>query len=111
MVIEVAGRQDGGIEICRKYILCNSRQCVKKNELKPWKVKGWVIPPEKNSEFVANMERVLDVYKKPYDERFPLICMDESPKQLISEGKVGLPVKPGQEARVDYEYIRHGVVN
>jgi len=57
------------------------------------------------------MERVLDVYKKPYDERFPVICMDEPPKQLIEEGKVGLPVRPGQEARVDYGYIRHGVVN
>jgi len=60
-----------------------------------------VVPPEKNSGFVANMERVPDVYKKPYDERFPVICMDEPPKQLIEEGKVGLPVKPGQEARVD----------
>lgn len=60
---------------------------------------------------MANMERVLDVYKKPYDESFPVVCMDESPKQLIEEGKAGLPVKPGQEARVDYEYIRHGVVN
>jgi len=47
------------------------------------------------------MERVPDVYKKPYNERFPVICMDEPPKQLIEEGKVGLPVKPGQEARVD----------
>lgn len=57
------------------------------------------------------MERVLDVYKKPYDEAFPVICMDESPKQLIEEGKTAQPMKPGQEARVDYEYVRHGVVN
>lgn len=57
------------------------------------------------------MERVLDVYKKPYNESFPVVCMDESPKQLIEEGKVGLPLRPGQGARVDYEYIRHGVVN
>lgn len=70
-----------------------------------------MIPPEKNSEFVANMEHVLDIYKKPYNEEFPVVCMDESPKQLIEEGKVGLPIQPGQEARVDYEYIRHGVVN
>jgi len=40
-------------------------------------VKGWVIPPEKSSEFVANMERVLDVYKRPYNPRNPVICMDE----------------------------------
>ena len=70
-----------------------------------------MIPPEKNSEFVANMERVLDIYKKPYNQDFPVVCMDESPKQLIEEGKPTMPIKPGQEARVDYEYIRHGVVN
>jgi len=57
------------------------------------------------------MERVLDVYKKPYDEEFPVVCMDESPKQLIEEVRLGSAMKPGQEARVDYEYIRHGVVN
>jgi hypothetical protein len=74
-------------------------------------VKGWVIPPEKNSDFVANMERVLDVYKKPYDPAFPVVCMDESPKQLIEEGKQFQSMKPGYETRVDYEYILHGVVN
>jgi len=57
------------------------------------------------------MEHVLDVYKKPYDEEFPVVCMDESPKQLIEEGQPSQAMKPGQEARVDYEYIRHGVVN
>ena len=52
----------------------------KKNELKPWKVKGWVIPAENNGAFVANMESVLDVYKESYDAMFPVVCMDESPK-------------------------------
>jgi len=74
-------------------------------------VKGWVIPPEKSSEFVANMERVLDVYKRPYNKDYPVVCMDESPKQLIEDACASTPMKPGQEARVDYEYIRHGVVN
>lgn len=74
-------------------------------------MQGWVIPPEKNSEFVANMESVLDVYKRPYDEHYPVVCMDESPKQLIEAGRPSTRIKPGQEARVDYEYIRHGVVN
>ena len=60
---------------------------------------------------MANMERVLDVYKRPYDEDFPVVCMDESPKQLIQEGRRSIPMKVGQEARIDYEYIRHGVVN
>lgn len=70
-----------------------------------------MIPPEQNSDFVANMERVLDVYKKPYDTLFPVVCMDESPKQLIEEGQPSKAMKPGQEARVDYEYVRHSVVN
>ena len=71
---------------------------------------GWVIPPEQNSSFVANMEHVLDVYKQPYDENYPVVCMDESPKQLIEE-IASTPIKPGQEARLDYEYIRHGMIN
>jgi len=57
------------------------------------------------------MERVLDVYKRPYDKDYPLLCMDESPKQLIDEIKPSIPMKPGQESKVDYEYVRHGVVN
>lgn len=69
-----------------------------------------MIPPEQNSQFVANMEHVLDVYKLPYDEDYPVVCMDESPKQLI-EQIASTAMKPGQEARVDYEYIRHGMVN
>jgi len=74
-------------------------------------VKGWVIPPENSSEFVANMERVLDVYKRPYNADYPVVCMDESPKQLIEQGRRSIAMKPGQEARVDYEYVRNGVVN
>jgi transposase len=70
-----------------------------------------VISPEKNGEFVANMERILDVYKRPYDQEFPVICMDESPKQLIEEAQPSLAMKPGWDAKVDYEYIRHGMVN
>ena len=57
------------------------------------------------------MEQVLDVYKRPYNADNPVVCMDESPKQLISEAQPSTPMKPGQEARVDYEYVRHGMVN
>lgn len=74
-------------------------------------MKGWVIPPEQSSEFVSNMERVLDIYKRPYDKEYPVVCMDESPKQLIEESRTAISMKPGQEAREDYEYIRNGVVN
>ena len=56
------------------------------------------------------MEHVLDIYKLPYDEDYPVVCMDEPPKQLIEE-VAPTPTRPGQEARLDYEYIRHGMVN
>ena len=49
------------------------------------------------------MEVVLDVYKQPYDEEYPVVCMDESPKQLIEEARPNLPMKPGQLEKVDYE--------
>ena len=57
------------------------------------------------------MERVLDVYKRPYNSDNPVVCMDESPKQLIEDGRPSIEMKPGQETRIDYEYVRHGVVN
>lgn len=61
-----------------------------------------------NAEFVCQMEQVLEVYHQPYDERYPVICMDEQPKQLISEARSGEPAQPGQAERFDYEYVRHG---
>ena len=47
-----------------------------------------MIPPEQNGSFVAHMEMVLDVYKRPLDPIYPVVCMDESPKQLMAETKV-----------------------
>ena len=55
------------------------------------------------------MERVLDVYKRSYDPKFPVVCMDESPKQLIAETRQAIAMAPGREARYDYEYRRCGV--
>jgi hypothetical protein len=57
------------------------------------------------------MEDVLDEYEQPYDPRRPQVCFDEWLKQLIQEARVGLPAKPGQAQRVDYEYRRNGVRN
>lgn len=57
------------------------------------------------------MEKVLDVYKRPYNELNPVICMDESPKQLIGETRTGTPMEQGIEKRVDYEYARKGTCN
>ena len=57
------------------------------------------------------MEQVLDVYKRPYDERFPVVCMDESPRQLIADVKTPISGSPGKSARHDYEYKRCGTCN
>ena len=57
------------------------------------------------------MEPVLVVYKRRYNPYYPVVCMDESPKQLIDELRPSTAMKPGQEARVDDEYVRNGVVN
>lgn len=57
------------------------------------------------------MEDVLSVYTRPYDPRYPQVCLDEIPKQLLRQTRPPLPMQPGQPARQDYEYERGGVVN
>jgi hypothetical protein len=57
------------------------------------------------------MEDVLAVYTRPHDPDCPLVCLDESSKQLIKETRVSVPMKEGQPARVDYEYERNGTAN
>jgi hypothetical protein len=70
-----------------------------------------VIPPEANASFVAAMEDVLEAYHRPRDADRPLVCLDETSKQLIAETRAPIPAKPGQPARHDYEYERNGVAN
>ena len=55
------------------------------------------------------MEDVLEVYHAPYDPQFPLVCMDESSKQLVGEVHEPIPVAPGRAKIEDHEYVRHGV--
>lgn len=57
------------------------------------------------------MERVLDVYRRPYNADMPVVCMDETPRQLIRETRTPIPACPGQPERQDYEYERCGVCN
>ena len=71
----------------------------------------WVIPPKANAAFVAAMEDVLDVYTRPHDPARPLVCLDETSKQLVAETRTPEPMQPGQPARHDYEYKRNGVAN
>ena len=82
-----------------------------KNDLKPHLTDYWVIPPKANAAFVASMEDVLDVYKRPHDPARPLVCLDETSKQLVAETRTPEPMRPGQPARHDYEYKRNGTAN
>ena len=71
----------------------------------------WCIPPRSNADFVCKMEDVLDVYKRPYDIKRPMVCMDETSKQLVGEVRKPIAVVPGKPAKYDNEYIRNGVAN
>jgi len=79
--------------------------------LKPWQKKMWCIPPRENAEFVCAMENVLEVYQRPYDPKNPVVCMDETSKQLIRETRTPITAGPGRITCYDYEYDRHGVAN
>ena len=57
------------------------------------------------------MENVLDVYKRPYSADYPVVCMDETPRQLIRETRAVITMAPGRPERHDYEYQRCGVYN
>lgn len=87
------------------------RQVLAENELKPWLREEWCIPPKENAQFVYRMEDVLDVYQRPFDPRFPLVCFDETPVQLVSETRKAIPMQMGQPERWDYEYHREGTAN
>src|SRR2546425_1067504 len=85
--------------------------CGRRLERKPHRKQQWVIPPDANAAFVATMEDVLEVYQRPHDPQRPLVCLDETSKQLIIDTRAPVPAKPGQPARHDYEYERNGVAN
>jgi hypothetical protein len=75
------------------------------------KIAYWVIPPESDAEFVANMEEVLETYAKPYDPACPVLCMDEQPVQLVKETRRPIEATLKHPRRVDYEYERAGTAN
>jgi hypothetical protein len=68
----------------------------------------WSIPPEQDAALACRMEQVLEVYRRRYDPKRPIVCMDEQPRQLISEARQPIAAAPGRPARVDYEYVREG---
>jgi hypothetical protein len=75
------------------------------------KIEYWVIPPNADAEFAASMEQVLDVYARPYDCRYPVLCMDEQPIQLLRETRVPIAGTKEHPRRVDYEYERAGTAS
>lgn len=95
----------GYIEI---HIACYHINHTEKNELKPNLKKCWCIPPEHNAAFVAAMEDVLEVYSRPYDESYPVVCMDEKPVQFLADFRTGFRSKKDGVVYEDYQYIRNG---
>lgn len=75
------------------------------------KIQYWVIPPKASGEFVAAMENVLETYAQPYDERVPVVTMDEQPVQLLKETRQPIPATREHPRRVDYEYERAGTAS
>jgi len=75
------------------------------------KIDYWVISPKCDAEFAASMEQVLDLYAQPYDSRYPVLCMDEQPIQLLKETRLPIPGTKEHPRRVDYEYERAGTAS
>ena len=73
----------------------------------------WCIPPKQSAEFVFHMEDVLEVYHRPYDPKRPVLCIDETFKQLIGETRKPLPLRPGMALaqKLHDEYVRNGVAS
>ncbi|UYJ42152.1 MAG: IS630 family transposase [Lachnospiraceae bacterium] len=69
------------------------------------------MPTKEDPEFIAHMEDVLDVYELPYDEKYPVVCMDEKTYQLLGESREPLPMIPGSDRKTDSEYVRNGTVS
>ena len=71
--------------------------------------KMWCIPPKQNAEFVSRMEDVISVYERPYDEDYPVVCMDEKPFQLLDERYQPISMSgSNHKLKYDYEYERMG---
>lgn len=69
----------------------------------------WCIPPKQNADFVARMEEVLEVYSRPFNEKRPVICMDEKPFQLLDEMFMPIPLsEDNHSVKYDCEYVRKG---
>src|SRR3954470_6640161 len=94
---------------CARRSKKNALQPHRRNQ--PHRRKMWCIPDKPSAEFVYHMEDVLEVYHRPYDPTRPVVCVDETFKQLIGETRKPLPMRPGLVERYDYIYTRNGVAS
>ena len=87
------------------------RIILQEHELKPWQEKMWCIG-KMDAEYIERMEDILDVYQRPHNRNCPVICVDEKPVALISDGRERImPEGPGEILKKDYEYVRGGSAN
>jgi transposase len=96
------------LEIVEQVSRETIRTVLKKNKLKPWLEKYWCIGPSHDGNYVFHLEDVLDVYVQAYNEKRPLICVDEGSIQLVGDIRDPLAMEPGKIKRVDYEFERKG---
>lgn len=109
--LEAAGRPSRGTRASEPCQQPDHWQGAQKNDLNPWQVEQWCLPPQGSAARVCAMEDVLKVCRRPRDEKRPLVCLDEMGKQLIADVRRPQPALPGLTARVDYEHVQrvHGV--
>lgn len=100
--------EDAGIvdQISKETI----RVILQEYDLKPWQQKMWCIP-HLDEEYIQRMEDILDIYEKEYDEKNPVICIDEKSIVLHEDKRAPIKSNPGQVKKVDYEYGRNGTAN
>ena len=80
---------------------------LQEHEFKPWREKMWCVP-DLNEEYIERMEDVLEVYESDYNEKKPVVCIDEKPVALIGDKHDREQAKPGKVGLKDYEYSRNG---
>ena len=94
-----------GPSVCHETV----RQTLRAKDLKPWLQRQWGIAPTASADFVCHMEDVLEVYHRPFDPLRPVVCLDQTTQQLVSETRTPRPAAAGRSVRHDYEYERQGV--
>src|SRR5512143_1787021 len=104
-------RTDGGTSACGCPVPPDGAPGAQKNELKPHLRRMWCIPPKQSAEFVDHMEDVLEVYCRPDDPKRPVVCLDETFRQLVGEVREPLPPAPGRVERYDCMYVRNGTAS